>query len=606
MHASIQSLRSRFDASPRRQIAAVAVAETLDFLSNGSAYDDFGNESEVEINVNDAPEDTEEDTEDTEEDTEDTEDTAEDTEFTEDTEDTTEDTKDNEDTDSVIAALTSAGFLQFLEGDLGGAKLTRDATRIMKNTARFLKWSYKEVKKAGIPQQSVLQWLENIITYQYITLSLYASHCANVLCFKPSTVRNHIGDIMVACEWYTIYGAGASSLPGEVLVKVRHVATAVRKLQVRREKDIRSRVSMDSKVRERRMPSGGLAELQRVVNRRIPWAMSLQDTKINEEDYKQVLGLLYSTLYVYSVQGRISGIMDLTFDQAQELLTSGYVTTDQFKTNDKWGLQPVTLSVRALQLLELYLHSLRPHAMERSVVTPVNALWVTFHGERDKLVGQRVTAFFKRHLQLHITTTAIRSLVETTMDTLHVQGRITAEQRASVHSINGHSGAVAKDYYIHKVRGEDVQHAREAFLEMFDRSDDAAVDDDDNNDNNGPSGHARSPQAVSVSARGPEPPSSWQERTAPVAIDFGTAHPDYKSTSIKAHWTDEEKEYVGKWCARVLNENQFTCNVVAKCRAHILDDPAAWPIFHANHVLDSGRLRNGYRSWTKEQDQLGK
>jgi hypothetical protein len=505
------------------------------------------------------------------------------------------------DNDEVLLALKTAGFQLHLEGDLGGAKLTRDATRILKNSARFLKWSYLESTKISITKQDVTKWLASIITHQFALISHYATHCTKVLSYKPSTVRNHVGDIVAACEWYSIYGADAGVVSGEALVKVRHVAAVVRKLQVRREKDMRSRVTMDTKVRERRMPVGGLAQLQRAVDGRIRWAMSLKNEYIDEDEYKLFMGLLYSALYVYSVQGRISGVMDLTIDQAQELLTSGYVTTDQFKTNDKWGLQPVTLSVRALQLLELYLEFLRPPAADRSEHTSVDALWITFTGEPDKHVGQRVTAFFKRHLQLHITTTAIRSLVETTMDTLHMKGLITTEQRASVHSINGHSGAVAKDYYIHKVRGEDVQHAREAFQEMF-----STVDDDD----------AEGPEPRSTEwaplplpleanlmqspARGPAAPRSWQERAAPVAIDFGSAHPDYKNTSVKAHWTDEEKDYVGRWCARTLNENPLTSNVVAKCREYILRDPFAWPIFHANHVLDSGRLRNGYRSWTKE------
>jgi hypothetical protein len=505
--------------------------------------------------------------------------------------------------DAVLVALQAAGFQHHLEGDLGGAKLTRDAMRIIKNSARFLKWSYSEVNKSTITQAAVTTWLATIITHQYSVLSRYATHCTKVLSYKPSTVRNHICDIIAACEWYCIYGADSGVLSCEALVKVRHVATVVRKLQVRREKDIRSRVSMDTKVRERRMPSGGLAELQRAVDGRIRWAMSLKNEYVGEEDYKMFMGLLYAALYVYSVQGRISGVMDLTIHQAHELLTSGYVTTDQFKTNDKWGLQPVTLSVRALQLLELYLEFLRPHAVDRLEHGTVNALWICFNGEPDKLVGQRVTAFFKRNLKLHITTTAIRSLVETTMDSLHVQGRITTEQRASIHSINGHSGAVTKDYYIQRVRGADVQHAREAFHEMFGVAEEPRDED-------GPPGPIEwSPLPLPLPLLDPlqavpGQPDSWRERHVPVAIDFGTAHPDYNNTSVKAHWTEEEKDYVGKWCAKTLNENPFTTNVVAKCRAYILDDPAAWPIFHANHVLDSGRLRNGYRTWTKKQ--LGK
>lgn len=518
----------------------------------------------------------------------------------------------------IIAALVDEGLLLHLEGDLGGAKLTRDATRVINNTARFLQWSYSDVNKVNITQNNVMKWFQNVISHQYSVLSRYASHCSKVLSYKPSTVRNHVGDIVCACEWVVIYGSEAGVFTGEVLLKIRHVAAAVRKLQVRRERELRSRVSMDSKVRERRMPTGGLEQLQRAVDRRLLWALSLKNEYIDEEEYKQVLGLLYSALYVYSAQGRISGVIDLSYEQAQELLTAGYVTTDQFKTNDRWGLQPVTLSLCALQLLQLYLEYLRPRAVDRSGHGSVDALWLCFNGDPDKLVGQRVTAFFKRHLQLHITTTAIRSLVETTMDAMHVQGRITNEQRASIHAINGHSGATTKDYYIQKVRGNDVQHAREAFQAMFGAAQDAAaaaehvVAEAADVEEVPSDASAWSPMPLPINAQSsrtppmpmsppPALPVTWQQRPAVVAIDFGTAHPDYQNTSVKARWTDEEKDYIGQWCARKLNENPLTFNVVAKCRKHILNDPDAWPIFHANHVLDSGRLRNGYRTWVNAQ-----
>src|SRR5690606_14961576 len=116
----------------------------------------------------------------------------------------------------------------------------------------------------------------------------------------------------------------------------------------------------------------------------------------------------------------------------------GYCTTDQFKTRDRWGLQPVTLSAVTHTLLTQYMNFVRPAACTSAAPLSNDPLWLRFDGSPDAHIGLRLTAFFKKELRLHITTTSIRSLIETTFDTLHSQGVISTQQRASVSNINGH------------------------------------------------------------------------------------------------------------------------------------------------------------------------
>ena len=506
--------------------------------------------------------------------------------------------------DVIVLALRDAQFESYLKGDMGGSKNEINANRILKNTARFLSWTYNYVHNIPLPPRETVGWLDSIILQHYTMLSTYTSHCITKLTFSPATIKNHLGDILVACEWYVVYANPVGILPVAALFKLKHVAKTIRKAQTKREKETRARNTMDNQVHIRRMPSGGLAELQRAVDRRLPWAAQLSTRIMDKETYRLFMGLLYSALYVYSVQGRISGVMDLNYGQASELLTSGYCTTDQFKTRDRWGLQPVTLSTVTQKLLTQYMNYVRPTACTTSRPSSDDPLWLRFDGSPDAHIGVRLTAFFKKELGLHITTTSIRSLIETTFDTLHVQGVITAQQRASVSNINGHTGEVARDYYVRQSRGADVEHARDAFAQLLEAD------------------SASSPTPLVTAGRLPsalplpqpslvarelelvmseESPSLeepiWTVRARAQPIDFGTQHPDYKSKSIKAQWTDEELNYVGEWCTTTLAHNPSTSNVVAKCRDHIMKDPAAWPIFHSIHVLDSGRLRNGYRAW---------
>lgn len=173
-------------------------------------------------------------------------------------------------------------------------------------------------------------------------------------------------------------------------------------------------------------------------------------------------------------------------------------------------------------------------------------------------------------------------------------------------NINGHTGEVVRDYYVRQTRGADVEHARDAFAQLLDAAAPPAVD---HQLDSGPLPPplpllplSVCPLELVVSPTPPRLPSAtdepnWMVRARAQPIDFGTQHPDYNSKSVKAQWTEEELNYVGEWCTAALTNNPSTSNVVAKCRDHIMKDPAAWPIFHSIHVLDSGRLRNGYRAW---------
>lgn len=503
----------------------------------------------------------------------------------------------------VYNALENADFGLFLQSDLGGGKKTRDSVRILRNTARFLLWSHEEHNTESLQPEGALLWLKEIITREYRLLHKYSLHLTNALRYSSSTVRNHTGDIVNACEWFLIYASDPNELSPECIVRIRHVAASIRKVQVKREKNKRSRCTMDSKIRERRMPSNGLPELQEAVRGQLTWALSLTEHDIYKESYKLFMGVLYSALYVFSAQGRISGVMDMSYGQARDLLGTGYSTTDQFKTNQRWGLQPVTLSVTTVQLLQHYLAHVRPRVCIQDKPSDTDALWLAYNGLPDHNAGTNLTAFFKRTLGLHITTTAIRSLVETSMSELHDKGVISGQQMQSVQAINGHTSAVANDYYVHKARGADVAHARKAFeyiVPQFDAQQGNLVISD---------GGVLHPLASSSTAHGTGQAAhataeEWNQPFMPVALDFGTAHPDYGTKAKKAKWTDEEINYIGEFCKRHKETHPLCTTMVADCLEFILTDPIALPIFHAIHVLDSGRLRNGYRNWLETQKKL--
>jgi len=68
-----------------------------------------------------------------------------------------------------------------------------------------------------------------------------------------------------------------------------------------------------------------------------------------------------------------------------------------------------------------------------------------------------VTGFFKKHANLHITTTAIRSMYDMETDELVSRNIISKQHQDSVLWLNGHTGAISRQHYIKKKKVNAVK-----------------------------------------------------------------------------------------------------------------------------------------------------
>ena len=152
----------------------------------------------------------------------------------------------------------------------------------------------------------------------------------------------------------------------------------------------------------------------------------------------------------------ILGIQDMRLNQYSSLL-QGYATSSNFKTVGSFLCQPVTISENARDLLQVYVHKVRPKTSQSEF------LFLTFYGDHNKRLGRLTTQYFSDKIGLKITTTALRSLVATEAATLHKRGTITDEQFQSLHTITGHSDRIAKEYYIKESISSNVYNGNEAF-----------------------------------------------------------------------------------------------------------------------------------------------
>lgn len=358
---------------------------------------------------------------------------------------------------------------------------------------------------------------------------------------------------------------------------------------------------MSSLVENRLLPEGDprtqLQTLQREVLNQLTWIRQ-HDTKklpVDKETYKRFLGIFLASLYVFSPQGRCQGIEDLKFGQVEGLLNEGYINTTKFKTQAKWGYQPVTLSAESKELLNIYIRNFRPCAAGPQPSQPSDALLLNYAGRPHTDIGKELTTFYMNSCNLHITPTRIRSIVETAAEEMYRAGDISLKTRKSVEAINGHTSATVQNYYLQMDRAADVHSARSFFAQASCSADaqplpvPTTVDELDHFG-----------LRVSTPSTFTPTTSEWAHREGTKHLDWGSSHPEYNRKGVKkVKWSAQELEYVENW---MDNDVQGDTNIaVSRCLAAIRQDPGAVPIFHAHHILNSQRLRNGFDSVIKKK-----
>jgi hypothetical protein len=260
-----------------------------------------------------------------------------------------------------------------------------------------------------------------------------------------------------------------------------------------------------------------------------------------------------------------------------------------FKTVIFYGLQAITTSPISRELLMLYVQHFRP----KHLTEPDDHLFVSLANTPVR-VGRYVTSFFKRILYLNLTTTTIRSIVATETSILSLSGDITPEQAKSSINMGGHSGVTCSKFYQKRDREIDVENSRAVHNKLI-----------------------KSPQlpekahemngTESFSCREVSPESSVgiSDTTYNVAMqasNIGISHPCYQFEGRRITWTKTEVHHVGTWCKSYQKEFPAALNVVAKCLDSILSDKKVREHFHPHHLMDSSRLRWGWKKFLEEND----
>jgi hypothetical protein len=252
-------------------------------------------------------------------------------------------------------------------------------------------------------------------------------------------------------------------------------------------------------------------------------------------------------------------------------------------------------------------------------------LFVSLDGKPVR-VGRYVTAFFKRVSHLNLCTTTIRSIVATETSVLSMSGVITPEQTKSSISMGGHSANTCAKFYQKRSRELDVLQSQEvhqklirsplrrneegghaiaivdSFIDQHVTEDFESINDEEEKTMVplALSGRGESSPGFAVRSLGStknKSPSSIIAGSLTPASNIGIAHPCYQFEGRRITWTKNEVNHVGTWCKAYEAEYPAAQNIVAKCLDAILKDKKVREHFHPHHLIDSSRLRWGWKKY---------
>jgi len=233
---------------------------------------------------------------------------------------------------------------------------------------------------------------------------------------------------------------------------------------------------------------GGIKELQDIVVQRknsfdeLCALYSQQNLQLDKGLYNELITLIMCTWYCFAPQGRIAAFGDMKVADSELMQMEGHVMSTHFKTWAKYGFQALINVEIAVPLLELYCNW-RSCATENGFATSPfytdsGYLFLEWDGEQmgERRLGDLVTSFFRK-FNLHMNTTSIRSLVETTAERMKMEGKISTAVRVAVQGINGHSDAVTQAHYVKQSMRENVAKARNILTQQ----DNGSVEEGDRN-----------------------------------------------------------------------------------------------------------------------------
>ena len=485
--------------------------------------------------------------------------------------------------------LLNLGLESYLKSTLGGKKSNQEISTMASRLVDYISYVVQDLIEADD------KLLDSMINALLMTpRQVLVDYCSLLeRTYKPATIVHYLETLKAIARWLS--DIKRPSLKGKV-DDFLELAKTIRKSYSREvKKQTKKAKTIQCAIHEQKIPVAGLQAIQQAILTEVKLfngMFQLAETRLlwqkEKSKYDFFMGVLFTSLYAFSPQGRIGGITVAKLHQSRELIEDGQTLVDDFKTDSTYIFQPVTSSNTSRILLGLYIGYMRPSVLTK----PYDPLWLNHNGETmsSNDISLLVRLFSEKTMGIRLTSTAIRSIVETEMDKMLDNNRITVQQRNAVHKVNGHSSQISNTYYVMKERHQNGIDSCAAF---------ASLQQDFSNE---PLEDFECLQDLVGDIEYPEREHQLQ---------WGSSHPQGglikvlpRSTGkvVKFSWSPDEISYLKNWITfHRGGHNTLECS---RCLKFIFEDPTATPIFLQHHIATTARLRSGYRRAEKEL-QLG-
>jgi hypothetical protein len=243
----------------------------------------------------------------------------------------------------IESALTS--LQNHMDSSVAGEVDPSRQQSIMKRVTHLLCWTAGSKDRDLKNSMDVFKWFAKLITTYFALLPLWIKNLERTEVLAPTTILNWINDVVFAMKWFTYFSEDGRSqkLNPMSLQPVLTVVAAMRKGLNKSIKNLKSKQTVESEVKRRRMPSGegGLQILQSIVAKNVTWALTIGgDVLLNDEfSFRRFMKLLFASIYTSGGQGRISGVQSLVYKNISDIIKQKFAVTKVFKTGFKYGYQ---------------------------------------------------------------------------------------------------------------------------------------------------------------------------------------------------------------------------------------------------------------------------
>jgi hypothetical protein len=366
---------------------------------------------------------------------------------------------------------------------IGGNKKPKEAQQFAKIFSKFLKFAFAEIRAENSEDWSS-DWsslrmgkaIRLIIGRRYDVIEKYLAQFEGLL--KAGSILNYWTPILQCLRWFH-YDSTMNTKRGKMqITSFEYHMKSVRKALTKDKNKEALGKTVEKLLSEGKLPKDGLPQLEALVSSEYDWALSLTTKQFTDPRiYNKFMSWLYSCYYMV-VQGRIGGLEDMKYGQRHALMIPNqHELATNFKTANHHTYQAVSTSDMSAKATEIYVNIARPVIIAINGLSPVemNAdgapLFLTYTGRAEYQGGKRFTDFFtmKTNGELHMTTTNVRCVYETTANELYEKGDITLEQKNAVTTLGGHNGKTVQKYYLKQKVAKAVLNSFQVMDKVYNR-----------------------------------------------------------------------------------------------------------------------------------------